>query len=70
MDTIIDLVNRLNEAILKVNLSNKVFDVFYDQSEDIVTISLYHGVDKIDFYTTLASSGFLKKDDQIAINWL
>lgn len=70
MDTVIDLINRLNEAILKKNLSSKVFDVFYDPSEDIVTISLFHGVDKVDLYTTLESSGFLKKNDQITINWL
>ncbi len=72
MDVINDLICRLNEAIVKMNISNRVYDVYFDKSEDIVTIILYQGIDidKVEFYTRLESSGFLKKNDQIAINWL
>ena len=70
MNKIDDLINRLNAAVLKLNLSNKIHAVYYDPSEDIVTIAVLHGVDMTDVYTSIESSGLLKKDDQIAIVWV
>lgn len=70
MDKITNLIDRLHEAILKNNLSDRVSKVYYDQLEDIVTIILFYGVDKVEFYMSIESSGLLKKDDQVTINWL
>lgn len=65
-----DLINRLNDAIAKLNLTKHVYDVYFDESEDIVTIKLLPHVDQVEFYTTIESHGTLKKNDQIAISWL
>jgi hypothetical protein len=65
-----DLIDRLNKGISELKLTNQVYDVFFDESEDIVTIKLLPHVDQVQFYATIESNGVLKKNDQIAISWL
>ena len=65
-----DLIDRLHTAVALLDLKHQVSEIFFDTEEDIVTIQLHIGVDKIQFYTAVESTDMLKKDDQITISWI
>jgi hypothetical protein len=64
-----ELGSRLKSAVETLNLQSQVSAIFYDYVEDIMTIELNFGVDKIGFYSAIEKLHILKKDDQITITW-
>ncbi len=65
-----DLIDRLSKAVELLEEPTVVTSIFYDVIEDIVTVHLVFGADKVKFYNDIEKLGILKKDDQLAINWL
>jgi hypothetical protein len=65
-----DLIDRLYKAVELLEDPTVVTSIFFDTIEDIVTIHLVIGTDKVKFYNSIEKLGILKKDDQLAINWL
>jgi hypothetical protein len=65
-----DLITRLSKAVELLEDPSVVSSIFFDVIEDIVTVQLVMGADKVKFYNDIEKLGILKKDDQLAINWV